>query len=307
MSTKSVSLEVRNVTKVFSLPGGGSVTAVKECNFQVQPGEFLTLLGPSGCGKTTLLRMIAGFEEPTTGAIYMNGAPIEHLPPQSRDMAMVFQNYALFPHMNVYENVAYSLTLRKERRAEVSKRVADMLKLVGLSGMEQRSTGHLSGGQQQRVALARALAKRPSVLLLDEPLSNLDAKLRIETRYELKNIQRELGITTIYVTHDQEEAMFLSDRIILMNEGVIHQVGSPQQVYQEPSTKFVASFLGSANFIPVQQVKQSGKKWWSTSLGGKRRFRTPRITNVIWSWFGRNTLCWHQLAKKKGIPDWWVG
>jgi iron(III) transport system ATP-binding protein len=233
--------------------------AVKDANIKIQPGEFVTLLGPSGCGKTTILRMIAGFETPDEGDIYLGDTAINALAPNERDSAMVFQSYALFPHYNVYENVAYGLKMRKRVDAEgkytslskdeIKAKVSAMLDLVQLGGMEERMTNQLSGGQQQRVALARALVLNPSVLLFDEPLSNLDAKLRISMRTEIRAIQKRVGITAVYVTHDQSEAMAISDRIIIMNKGVIQQVGTPTEIYYHPVSEFVADFIGEANFL----------------------------------------------------------
>ena len=223
--------------------------AVKDCNLDIKPGSFITLLGPSGCGKTTTLRMIAGFESPDEGEIYLGEEAINELTPNKRDTAMVFQSYALFPHMNVYDNVAYGLKLRKVPKEEIRERVMSILSLVKLDGMELRMTNQLSGGQQQRVALARALVVEPGVLLFDEPLSNLDAKLRVEMRTEIRRIQQTLGITAIYVTHDQSEAMSISDQIILMKSGVIAQMGSPMEIYYHPNSEFVADFIGECNFL----------------------------------------------------------
>ena len=223
--------------------------AVNDVTLDIKPGSFVTLLGPSGCGKTTTLRMIAGFESPDAGEIYIGGVPMNALTPNKRDTAMVFQSYALFPHMNIFDNVAYGLKLRKVPKPEIQKRVCDMLKLVGLEGMENRFTNQLSGGQQQRVALARALIAEPGVLLFDEPLSNLDAKLRVYMRTEIRRIQQQFGITAIYVTHDQSEAMSISDDIIIMNKGVVAQMGSPREIYYNPADEFVADFIGEANFL----------------------------------------------------------
>ncbi len=223
--------------------------AVKDCNLDIKPGSFITLLGPSGCGKTTTLRMIAGFESPDEGEIYLGGEPINALTPNKRDTAMVFQSYALFPHYNVFDNVAYGLKLRKVPKAEIERRVEEILALVELKGMEARMTNQLSGGQQQRVALARALVVEPGVLLFDEPLSNLDAKLRVQMRTEIRRIQQQLGITAIYVTHDQSEAMSISDQIILMKSGVIAQMGTPMEIYYHPNSEFVADFIGECNFL----------------------------------------------------------
>ena len=211
--------------------------------------SFVTLLGPSGCGKTTTLRMIAGFESPDAGEIYLGGEPINELTPNKRDTAMVFQSYALLPHYNVFDNVAYGLKLRHLPKEEIREKVMRILDLVELTGMEGRMTNQLSGGQQQRVALARALVVEPGVLLFDEPLSNLDAKLRVSMRTEIRRIQQEVGITAIYVTHDQSEAMALSDQIIIMNKGVVAQIGTPQEIYFHPVSEFVADFIGEANFL----------------------------------------------------------
>ena len=223
--------------------------AVNNVDLTIEPGSFVTLLGPSGCGKTTTLRMIAGFESPDEGEIYLGGEPINALTPNKRDTAMVFQSYALFPHYNVFDNVAYGLKLRKVPKDEIKQRVERILKLVELSGMEQRMTNQLSGGQQQRVALARALVVEPGVLLFDEPLSNLDAKLRVQMRTEIRRIQQTLGITAVYVTHDQSEAMAISDNVILMKSGVIAQMGSPMEIYYRPNSEFVADFIGECNFL----------------------------------------------------------
>ncbi len=233
--------------------------AVKDVTLDIAPGTFVTLLGPSGCGKTTTLRMIAGFESPDAGEIYIGGEPVNALTPNKRDTAMVFQSYALFPHMNIFDNVAYGLKLRKVPKDEIHKKVLEMLKLVGLEGMENRYTNQLSGGQQQRVALARALIAEPGVLLFDEPLSNLDAKLRVYMRTEIRRIQQQFGITAIYVTHDQSEAMSISDNIIIMNKGVVAQMGSPREIYYNPADAFVADFIGEANFlkIRVEQVNEN--------------------------------------------------
>ena len=227
----------------------GDFTALKGVNLQIQPGEFFTLLGPSGCGKTTLLRMIAGFNSIDGGAIYFDDKMINNLDAHKRDIGMVFQNYAIFPHLTVEENVAYGLKAKKVPKDEITKRVAEALELVQIEKLKDRRPNELSGGQQQRVALARAFVIEPSVLLMDEPLSNLDAKLRVQMRTIIKKLQRRLGITTIYVTHDQEEALAISDRIAVMKDGNIMQVGSPNQIYQKPENQFVAGFIGVSNFI----------------------------------------------------------
>ena len=229
-----------------------------DVELDIAPGSFVTLLGPSGCGKTTTLRMSAGFESPDEGEIYLGGEPINALTPNKRDTAMVFQSYALFPHYNVFDNVAYGLRLRKVPKDEIQRRVTDILALVELSGMEQRMTNQLSGGQQQRVALARALVVEPGVLLFDEPLSNLDAKLRVQMRTEIRRIQQTLGITAVYVTHDQSEAMAISDNIILMKGGVIAQMGSPMEIYYHPNSEFVADFIGECNFLKGKVADREG-------------------------------------------------
>ena len=245
---KGVRLE--HISKIYQDPKTGKdFYAVHDTSLNIEPGSFVTLLGPSGCGKTTTLRMIAGFESPDEGEIYLGEEPINELTPNKRDTAMVFQSYALLPHYNVFDNVAYGLKLRKVPQEEIKERVMKILDLVELTGMEGRMTNQLSGGQQQRVALARALVIEPSVLLFDEPLSNLDAKLRVSMRTEIRRIQQEVGITAIYVTHDQSEAMALSDQIIIMNKGVVAQVGTPQEIYYHPNSEFVADFIGEANFL----------------------------------------------------------
>ena len=252
---KGVVLE--HISKIYKDPKTRKdFYAVHNVDLDIRPGSFVTLLGPSGCGKTTTLRMIAGFESPDEGEIYLGGEPINALTPNKRDTAMVFQSYALFPHYNVFDNVAYGLKLRKVPADEIRKRVTDILALVELSGMEQRMTNQLSGGQQQRVALARALVVEPGVLLFDEPLSNLDAKLRVQMRTEIRRIQQAIGITAIYVTHDQSEAMAISDQVILMKSGVIAQMGTPKEIYYRPNSEFVADFIGECNFLhgKVDQV-----------------------------------------------------
>ena len=245
---KGVKLD--HISKIYKDPKTGKdFYAVHDVDLTIEPGTFVTLLGPSGCGKTTTLRMIAGFESPDEGDIYLGGESINALTPNKRDTAMVFQSYALFPHYNVFDNVAYGLKLRKVPKDEIQRRVTDILALVELSGMEARMTNQLSGGQQQRVALARALVVEPGVLLFDEPLSNLDAKLRVQMRTEIRRIQQALGITAIYVTHDQSEAMSISDNIILLKGGVIAQMGSPMEIYYRPNSEFVADFIGECNFL----------------------------------------------------------
>lgn len=252
-------LRLENISKIFPPRGGVvEVTAVNQVSLDIEKGELVTLLGPSGCGKTTTLRMIAGFEFPTDGKIFLDGVEINSLPPHKRDMSMVFQSYAIFPHLNVFENIAYGLKVRHESKAQIAERVNRVLDLVHLDGYGDRGPNQLSGGQQQRVALARALVMEPKVLLMDEPLSNLDAKLREEMRTEIRRIQQTLNITSVYVTHDQIEAMTLSDRIVVMNEGVIDQIGSPTEIYRYPKSRFVADFIGRVNFVPGRVQKQIG-------------------------------------------------
>lgn len=249
-------VELRELVKIFPAPGGSGVRAVDGVNLTIQPGEMVTFLGPSGCGKTTTLRMVAGFEMPSSGQIFIGNEDVSTKAPNERDTAMVFQSYALFPHMTVEENVGYGLRFRKVSKAEAAERVQRIMDLVGLKGLGKRAPGQLSGGQQQRVALARALVVEPQVLLFDEPLSNLDAKLREYMREEIRRVQQELGITAIYVTHDQSEAMALSDRIVVMNAGRIEQVGSPQEIYLRPATRFVADFIGKVNFLPCKVLRR---------------------------------------------------
>ena len=237
-------LELQGLTKRF-----GEFTAVDSMNLKAAEGEMIALLGGSGCGKTTTLRMIAGFTEPTAGQILVDGKNVSTIPPYRRNIGIFFQNYALFPHMTVFENVAFGLKLQKLPKNEIRERVEHMLALVKLTGMDKRYPRQLSGGQQQRVALARALVTRPSILLLDEPLSNLDAKLRVEMQVEIKRIQKELGITTIIVTHDHEEAVSLADRVIVMNAGHILQIGKPQEVFDRPASPFIADFMGFSTFL----------------------------------------------------------
>jgi spermidine/putrescine transport system ATP-binding protein len=246
-------LRLERLTKVFK-----ETTAVEDLSLVVGEGEFFSLLGPSGCGKTTTLRMIGGFEDPTTGSIHLGGADVTALPPYKRDVNTVFQSYALFPHLNVFDNVAYGLRRKKVGGDDVERRVNEILDLVDLAGFGARRIAQMSGGQQQRVALARALVNRPQLLLLDEPLGALDLKLRKQMQLELKRIQGEVGITFVYVTHDQEEAMTMSDRIAVMNAGRLEQVGAPQTVYELPGTRFVASFLGASNLLAGEISSKNG-------------------------------------------------
>jgi iron(III) transport system ATP-binding protein len=273
-------LVLEDVVKIFPARGGsGEVVAVDHVFIEISEGELVTLLGPSGCGKTTTLRLIAGFEFPTAGTIQLDGKTINDEPPHKRDMSMVFQSYAIFPHLSVYENMAYGLNVQRLPRAEVRERVAKALDLVELTGLENRAPNQLSGGQQQRVALARALVMEPKVLLMDEPLSNLDAKLREQMRTEIRSIQKRLGITSVYVTHDQVEAMTLSDRIVVMNEGRIEQVGSPTEIYRYPRTRFVADFIGRANFVQGTVRGRSDGQLVLDSLG--TTLAVPALANDL--------------------------
>lgn len=242
-------LELSDLSKVF-----GKTVAVHDFNLKVEKGEFVSFLGPSGCGKTTTMRMIAGFEKPTTGTIRLDNVDITHKPENKRDVGMVFQSYALFPHLTVSDNIGFGLKLARKPKAEIRQRVEEMLRLITMQQFGDRYPHQLSGGQQQRVALARAVAFRPQVLLLDEPLSALDAKIRVSLRNEIRAIQRQLGITTIYVTHDQEEALSLSDRVVVMSNGKMEQVGTPFEIYNFPTTAFVASFVGTLNLLKAQVV-----------------------------------------------------
>ena len=244
MNLPVIKLETRNLTKKFSATEG-----VADISLQVYEHELLTLLGPSGCGKTTILRAIGGFNKIDSGKILLDGAEVQGLPPEKRPTGMVFQSYNLWPHMTIYENMAFGLKLRKTPKKEMDAQIAEMLALVKMSGSEKKYPTQLSGGQQQRVAIARALVLRPAVLLLDEPFSALDAKIRGQMREELKRIQREAGLTVIFVTHDQEEAMAISDRIAVMNQGAIEQLDSPTEIYDNPHSRFVAGFIGEMNFL----------------------------------------------------------
>jgi ABC-type Fe3+/spermidine/putrescine transport system ATPase subunit len=258
-----VNVAVQGVVKRF-----GGVTAVGGASLAIGDGELFTLLGPSGCGKTTLLRLIAGFHAPDAGQIWFGRRRVDGLPPYERNIGMVFQNYALWPHMTVQANITYGLRLRRLETAEVERRLAEGLRKVNLVGLEERYPGQLSGGQQQRVALARALVLNPDLLLLDEPLSNLDAKIRIQVRAEIRRLQKDLGITTVYVTHDQEEALSLSDRVAVMREGAVLQVATPRELYERPATRFVADFVGINNFIAgVCQELTDGRVRVNTPLG----------------------------------------
>lgn len=282
-------LTLENVTKVFPPRGtAGEITAVRDVSLGIEKGELVTLLGPSGCGKTTTLRMIAGFEFTSIGKIILDGQEINNLPPHKRGMSMVFQSYAIFPHLTVYENIAYGLNVQRLSKHVIKERVERVLELVHLEGYGDRAPTQLSGGQQQRVALARALIMEPKVLLMDEPLSNLDAKLREEMRTEIRRIQKELNITSVYVTHDQIEAMTLSDRIVIMNQGIIEQIGTPVEIYRFPNNRFVADFIGRANFIPGEVQGRIGERLIVRALGktielinSKREFSNQQAVTLI--------------------------
>ncbi|MFM8279461.1 MAG: ABC transporter ATP-binding protein [Candidatus Limnocylindrus sp.] len=278
VTTRVPDVDVRlvDVTKRF-----GDQVAVDRITLDVSDGEFFTLLGPSGCGKTTTLRMIGGFEQPTSGLIELQGVDVTFLPAYQRDVNTVFQSYALFPHLNIYENVAFGLRRKGVEREELKKRVAEALELVQLIGYEKRVPGQLSGGQAQRVALARALVNRPAVLLLDEPLGALDLKLRKQMGIELKRIQREVGITFIYVTHDQEEAMTMSDRIAVMNKGRYEQLAGPETLYERPATRFVAGFVGASNLLEGK-IGSDGADWTVTLASGGV-IRAPKSLGEIGS------------------------
>ena len=254
----SVSIRLDGISKRFDHTVKGEVYAVRDVSLTVADGELLTLLGPSGCGKSTTLRMIAGFEEPDAGTILIGGKDVTHVLPNRRGIGFVFQNYALFPHLSIFENVAYGLRVQGKPEAEIVRAVSEVLELVGLARYERQQPHQLSGGEQQRVALARAVVFHPKVLLFDEPLSNLDAKLRVEMREQIRSLQKRIGITTVYVTHDQEEAMAISDRIAVMERGVVVQEGTAQDLYYRPATEFVARFIGRTNLLEVR-VTASGE------------------------------------------------
>jgi ABC-type Fe3+/spermidine/putrescine transport system ATPase subunit len=272
---RSVGLE--RVTKRF-----GALAAVDDVTLTAEAGRLTTLLGPSGCGKTTTLRMIGGFFDPDAGSIRIGERVVNGVPPHARSTRTVFQSYALFPHMTVFENVAFGLRATGVARADIPPRVQEALALVGLEGLAQRASGQLSGGQQQRVAFARALVTRPEVLLLDEPLSNLDAKLRVHMRGEIRALQQELGITTIYVTHDQEEAMSLSDHVVVMHAGRIEQQGPPHDIYERPATRFVADFIGVSNFVSTTILEVDAEGVEVEALGARLRLATP-TTHAVYA------------------------
>lgn len=269
-SLKNIIVRLRNIEKIY---GGKSV--IDHLNLNVARGEFLTLLGPSGCGKTTTLRMIGGFEDTDGGQIFLEDKDVAGKAPNHRDVNTVFQSYALFPHMNVFDNVAFGLVEKKVPKAEIKKRVDEMIELVQLQGMEKRMPSQMSGGQKQRVAIARALVNRPKVLLLDEPLGALDLKLRKQMQFELKELQKKLKITFIYVTHDQEEALTMSDRIAVMNEGRIEQLGTPVEIYNHPKTKFVADFIGESNIFEAYIEEKKGSRISLVMESGKVELNAP--------------------------------
>jgi iron(III) transport system ATP-binding protein len=249
-------LKIVNLTKTFD-----EIVAVDGIDLDVADGEFVTLLGPSGCGKTTTLRTIAGFYYPDGGEIYFGDKLVNNVPPNRRNTAMCFQSYALFPHMTVWDNISFGLKMQKVPADQQRMRIERVLEMMGLQRLEKRKPGQLSGGQQQRVALARAIVTEPKILLFDEPLSNLDAKLRVQVRVEIREMQKRLGITTIYVTHDQDEALAISDRIVVMNDGRIEQIGNPYEIYRNPKTRFVAGFIGLANIFEGKVVRQDGTRY----------------------------------------------
>jgi ABC-type Fe3+/spermidine/putrescine transport system ATPase subunit len=264
-----LAIRLEHVSAQFQHRVQGAIAAVRDVSLVVRPGELITLLGPSGCGKTTTLRMIAGFQEPTSGRILIGDRDVTGIEANDRGIGFVFQNYALFPHLTVFENVAYGLRVQRQQASRIAVAVGEVLALVGLAGFERQMPHQLSGGEQQRVALARAIVIRPGVLLFDEPLSNLDAKLRLQMRGEIRSLQKKLGITTIYVTHDQEEAMAISDRIAVMRNGEIAQIGDAEELYRRPASVFVARFIGHANLLPasVTSVSAGGV---DIDIGGQR-------------------------------------
>ena len=271
----AVALELSNVSKVFH-KDKKPVRAVDGVSLSVSPGEMVTFLGPSGCGKTTILRMVAGFETPTGGAVSIDGRDVTNVPVNRRDIGFVFQNYALFPHMSVFENVAYGLRVKGTGEADIRRKVGEGLELVGLKGADKAFPNQLSGGEQQRVALARVLVLEPKVLLMDEPLSNLDAKLRIHMRTEIRRIQKQLDVTCLYVTHDQGEALTMSDRIMVMNKGKVEQIGPPRELYSDPRSLFVADFIGQANIIPGSVVAFDGTNVLVSVAGVKIEVRAVK-------------------------------
>jgi iron(III) transport system ATP-binding protein len=291
-------VEFKHVTKAY-----GDVQAVRDLSFIIERGKLVTLLGPSGCGKTTTLRLIAGLEMATEGSIFIGGKEVTRLSASDRDVSMVFQSYALFPHMTVMQNVSYGLTMSQLSKEEVSEKALEGLELVSLSGFGERLPSELSGGQQQRVAVARALVLEPEVLLFDEPLSNLDAKLRRRVREEIRELQQKLELTTVYVTHDQEEALAVSDTIFVMNEAVIDQDGTPQQLYEEPVNLFVADFIGDANIVKAQILKIDGINA-NVDIGGIRAKLNHRglVSGEVSVAIRPQSICLSQSGLEKSIP-----
>ena len=295
--TNSIAVEFKNVTKAF-----GDVKAVQNLNFSIESGQLVTLLGPSGCGKTTTLRLIAGLEMITEGSVHIGGKDVTKLPATDRDVSMVFQSYALFPHMTVLQNVSYGLSMSRLPKNEVQEKAIAGLEMVGLSGFGNRLPSELSGGQQQRVAVARALVLEPEVLLFDEPLSNLDAKLRRRVREEIRELQQNLELTTVYVTHDQEEALAVSDRIIVMNQAVIAQEGTPRQLYEEPVNLFVSDFIGDANIVKAEIIKIEGANA-EVEIGGIRTKLPHRglISGKVNVAIRPQSICLSQSGNENGI------
>jgi len=295
--TNSIAVEFKNVTKAF-----GDVKAVQNLNFSIESGQLVTLLGPSGCGKTTTLRLIAGLEMITEGSVHIGGKDVTKLPATDRDVSMVFQSYALFPHMTVLQNVSYGLSMSRLPKNEVQEKAIAGLEMVGLSGFGNRLPSELSGGQQQRVAVARALVLEPEVLLFDEPLSNLDAKLRRRVREEIRELQQNLELTTVYVTHDQEEALAVSDRIIVMNQAVIAQEGTPRQLYEEPVNLFVSDFIGDANIVKAEIIKIEGANA-EVEIGGIRTKLPHRglISGEVNVAIRPQSICLSQSGNENGI------
>jgi len=272
--TRHSVVEIRNVSRSFRSPEGALIRAVDDISLNIEAGKFTTLLGPSGCGKTTLLRMIGGFEEPDQGTVSIDGVDMTYRPPFERPVNTVFQHYALFPHMTVAENIGYGLSVSGVPKAEITRRVNEALRLVRLEGMASRPTRKMSGGQQQRVALARALILQPKILLLDEPLAALDRRLRKDMQFELKKLQHELGIAFLCVTHDQEEALAMSDQIVVMNSGHVEQIGTPKEIYRTPKTRFAAGFIGEMNFIKAVAIGSSGGLTAYEGSGGLKVYST---------------------------------
>jgi spermidine/putrescine ABC transporter ATP-binding subunit len=274
--TNSMILELKNITKRF-----GDLVAVNDVSFSAERGRLVTFVGPSGCGKTTLLRVVSGFAEPDVGEVILDGHNVTRKPPNARDTAMVFQNYALFPHMSVAQNIAFGMRIKKTPREEIDREVTRLLALVKMEGLGERRPHELSGGQQQRVALARALSLHPKILLLDEPLSNLDANLRVKMREEIRRLQRRLGLTIIFVTHDQEEAMSISDLLVVMDQGIVKQVGSPTEVYEKPADEFVANFVGHINFFIGEVAALSGDEMTLHIAQGRLSVKNPSFHATV--------------------------